>query len=434
MSQDASPLLEWKKLIRRALNQAAGSDWSAAVVTLRATLEKLMYGVARSTGVRASGSTEPLNNLIDLLSPKTLPADITASARFVKDLGNEGAHLKREIREDEFVNSLKKLLGVMHWYERQYDTNATALAQSANGGDAQSAREKDGPYKDITVVLIQQYAGSDIEEEWRQMDNALRSYGATVVSQAPPPTDETQKRNVLFVQLLSTLDCLDRAKSELKMCGFAASSDLIFQWRKPVLPLKIGEAIQRSLDEDDKRFCEGAQTGSFEEFKLRLWDKISEFSSKLNSGEPPILYITFDETNANERECVSKLVNLITERGGMLLPLPLRPRPPTHQQKDFINKLKEASGFVFLYGDTEPTSIQQWVDNYARGKRALKNLMRANLRLLAIFEAPPQKEQMKDSEPIIGLPKQEWRKYGSRAEEKLQAINDACSELARANT
>ena len=84
---------------------------------------------------------------------------------------------------------------------------------------------------------------------------------------------------------------------------------------------------------------------------------------------------------------------------------------------------------VFLFGDTDPSFVEDWIGYYIDGKRAMK----ANVKLAALYQAPPRDKGKREMELKIGLRREEWRMYGSRDEflpEDMGSIAQSCSVIA----
>jgi hypothetical protein len=416
------PMQKLKQSICSAV-AIAGRAPGPAVGELRRVLDVLIRDLyARKI---RDPRTEPLQNLIGPLAKAGhLPPAITDSANLVKDLGNVGVHsAQKTISEADFVSALQNLLQVLRWYEGVGST--TAKDETASDPDGiEDASDHEGPYKGVTVVLPRKGSGSDVAEEWQKIRKYLVNYGVTVVSDEISVKDNSKYQNAFFIQLISTLDPLARDRQKFGRCGLDEGSNRVLRWRK-ILPKSIADAgfnidsaVIDGLEPADKAFCEGARTGSFEEFKLEVRSRLEKLSAK---WERPYLYLTFDRSNKKDSAYATKLVEVARETADVKVV------PSKNQKKDFISAFKLASGFVFLYGDTEPSFIDEWIGNYIEAKRAMKS----NLKLAAVYQAPPEKEEMKRVEPMVGLRKEEWRRYGSRDDFIPHDIERYCSELTR---
>jgi hypothetical protein len=163
------------------------------------------------------------------------------------------------------------------------------------------------------------------------------------------------------------------------------------------------------------------RTGLFEVFKLELCETLGK--SKTNRDRPH-LYLTFDRENARDDEYARDLVNFGRETAKFRL----LPEDKEHiQKKDFFRHLNKVSGVVFLYGDTGRKFIEKWLAHYDEGRSELK----ADMRLAALYNAPPQKPEMKTVEPIIVLGPDELGTYGSRDRFIPDDLLKYCAELGR---
>jgi hypothetical protein len=413
-----------KNDIRDAVQRADGEP-RASMLDLRNLFEKIIIDVyRRSVGhlPRARGEDPAIAKMLSKLDEaKVLPKDIVECVRTACDNLNRAAHPRPVLPAgSDVILPLKNLLYVLKWYEREYQT--TVGGESANLPEeiARTDDEK-GPYAGTTVILARTESGSDIEEERHVIRKYLVNYGVTVVSDRGL-SDDSEFRNAFFIQLFSALDQLDRAKTQLEECGLEYGSGRIFQWRKTLPNPRIDSEILKSLPEEDRRFCDGenVRTGSFEEFKLQVRNEFDKLNA---SPERPYLYLTFDRSNETDDSYATRLNEVAREVADVKL------IPAKNARGDFIRTLKKATGFVFLYGDTESSFIEEWMGCYTESKRGMK----AHLKLAALYQAPPQNQEMRNVEPRIGLRTGEWRKYGSRDQFVLGDIEAYCAELRRAS-
>jgi hypothetical protein len=135
-----------------------------------------------------------------------------------------------------------------------------------------------GTFSGRIVLLARKEPVSSVEKEWQNIQNLLVNDGATVIpdieSESKAAKFEAEleaavQRADLFVQLFSTSDQLDRAKAQLKAVE-AGRPIPILQWRKKHPNPKTDLAILESLNEGDRKFCEGAkvQTGLLRRFQI----------------------------------------------------------------------------------------------------------------------------------------------------------------------
>jgi hypothetical protein len=426
MNDESSFILlsKLKRNIRSALEKA-DSEPRAAMIELRLVLEEAVTDVFRRTkeqlpaASRADPSIELSKGRITRLlkDAGVLPRDIADCAFKASEYLNAPAHSGSvQPTGSDVILPLKHLLRVLRWYEHEYVPMNSGTG--VDGDKGQRLRDTDGPFKETTVILPRQGAGSDAEYEWRKIYNMLLSDGVTVISEPVPLTDP-KAPSVLLVQVFGTLDRLEGVKLELEKWGISSVSDRVLQWRKTLPNPRIDSEILTSLDDDDKTFCETARTGSFEEFVLQVRSRLERDNSR---RKITFLYLTFDRSNSKDDSYADMLVSAARERGAYVKVIPAK-----NQKRDFISALKKVTGFVFLYGDTNPSFIDEWIGNYIEGKLAMK----ANVGLAALYQAPPDREEMKAVQPKVGLPAREWRRYGSREEFKPDDIHQYCAELDR---
>jgi hypothetical protein len=349
-----------------------------------------------------------------------LPIRIADSATLVRSIGNVGVHsAQKAISEADFASALQNLLHVLGWYERDQEQFLKSEVQAIG---AESPGAMGGAYANKIVIMPPYEAGSDVAEEWHALRKYLINYGVKVWSDEANVSDSSPHRSALFVQLISVLDRLDRPRIQVEKFGLSYGSPRLFQWRKTLPKSQLNPILDfesvaiKSLDWQDRRFCEGAQTGSFEEFKLQVRSQLEKAS-----GDRPYLYLTFDRSNESDDRYATKLVKIAAELADVKV------MPSRNQKKDFFSALKKASGFVFLFGDTEPSFIEDWIGRYIEGKRAMKS----NVGLAALYQAPPKNEKKRETELKIGLRREEWRMYGSREEFIPEDIGQYCAELRR---
>ena len=413
---------ELKRRIRDAI-EIADSAPDGAAIRLRKVVEAIIRDVY-ATKLRDSG-TEPLQNLFGPLKKHGLPSHIADQhATFVVKIGNKAAHPGSRITEAEVVSSLQNVLPVLRWYEHERRASARDH-DTAGPQETQTTPAKEGPYAGATVILAAHQPDSEIEDDWRSLRNYLLEYGVTVLSNQADLGQGLKHTNALFVQLFSTLDPVDEIKLLYGKFGLEPGSSRVLQWRKvlPKTKIDFDAAILNSLTDAERDFCEGAdvRTGLLEVFKLELRGKLEKLRT---NKDRPHLYLTFDRVNAKDDEYARDLVNFGRDTANFHL----LPEDKEHlQKKDFFRHLNKVSGVVFLYGDTRRAFIEKWIANYDEGKSELK----ANVRLAALYNAPPEKPEMKTVEPIIILRPDELGTYGSRDSFIPNDLLKYCAELAR---
>ena len=299
---------------------------------------------------------------------------------------------------------------------------------------------KQGPFVGRTVFLARKELETYIDREWQTVRSTLLSDGSTVVpdperdSGGGPQADvEALRRADLFVQLFHGLDQLDNAKAQLKAAeaeaklrtGRSVTSLSILRWRKKHFDPKKDLAFLQALDEDDKRFCEGARTGSLEDFKLAISEKLEELSSLTplppTADQRPYLYITADGC---DRDLAIKLQARARERTLT----DVMTRDESLQRQDFVDGLTQASGIIFLYGNAEATFIEAWSKEFIRNA-ALSKLLPKFRNRKWLYLAPPEKGQNEE----LALPF-EVRVEGSPREFTLDGIDNICVELCSVST
>jgi hypothetical protein len=291
-----------------------------------------------------------------------------------------------------------------------------------------------GPFVGKTVFLARKETETFIDKEWQTVRSTLLSDGATVVP-APegdggtPETDvEALRRADLFVQLFHGLDQLDNAKAQLKAAEAEAKLRTgrtgrplpILRWRRKHIDPKREWALFQTLDEEDQKFCEGARTGSLEDFKLAISEKLEELSSPTPPPPPadrqPYLYITADEC---DRDLAIKLQARARERTLA----DVMTRDESRQRQDFVEGLTQASGIIFLYGNAEAKFIEAWSKEFIRNAGLSKLLPKFTDRKW-LYLAPPVKGQ--GGELMLPF---ELRVEGSQKEFTLDGIEKICAEL-----
>ncbi len=167
--------------------------------------------------------------------------------------------------------------------------------------DRRDIANKKGPFAGITVVLAPKGLDPNIENEWHEIRKLLLNDGTTVLPDESSAGDQAEfeaavRSAKVFVQVF-TLDDMDRAKSQLNTVK-AQGSVSILQWRKK--NPKFDSAMLASLDQDDREFCEGAQTGLLEDFKVMIREKLEQIKNpgpKPPIRDKPLLYITVDHSD-----------------------------------------------------------------------------------------------------------------------------------------
>jgi hypothetical protein len=435
MGHNSPDLQKLKQRIRTAVDIAERVP-SAAAGELRGVNEILIRDVYRRNKGEPKNPKESLQNLIAPLSKGGfMPGHICECADLVRTIGNRGVHYdEKATSEAEFISALQNLLHVLVWYERQYCSLPAAEVPVQD----QDTPHQGGAYHGMTVILAARQADSDIEadKEWGKIRSSLLDDGVTVVSAAGAANGGSRLQNALFIQLFSTLDSLDETRRQLEKSGLKGDSDLVLKWRKPLPNPRIDSQVLESLNEEDKKFCgTNVQTGTITDFydagirgKLEKLKEVAAREHGIANGERRIIYLAYDNSNKKDREYAKMLLEVANKSVYVKYPTSLlNERLTPEQKKAFWEELKTISGIVFLYGDTSPLFIGDLVNSYIDGKRVAK----PSVKLAALYEAPPGKDEMKDEQPMIGLSPDEWRKYGSREKFLTEDIAKYCAELGR---
>src|SRR5262249_55009310 len=137
---------------------------------------------------------------------------------------------------------------------------------------------------------------SSVEGEWQYIRSLLLNDGVSVVSGAasggdavtPGTESKTAEDAVLFIQVFSAQE-VDHAKAQLGTFETrkSAKSIPILQWRKKESKEKIDAVALEELEDEDREFCEGAQTGLLEDFKVVVRSKLAEIKAARESPPPP---------------------------------------------------------------------------------------------------------------------------------------------------
>jgi hypothetical protein len=288
-----------------------------------------------------------------------------------------------------------------------------------------------GPFAGKIVFLARKDTDTYIEKEWSTVRSTLLSDGPIVdpaESDGPDADVDLLQRADMFVQLFHALDRLEDAKAQLKAAEAEAKSRKskagrslpILRWRKKHFNATADMNFLKNLPEEDQKFCEGAQTGTLEEFKLAISDKLQELSNPPPPPPPPdlqpYLYITADKS---DRSLAIKL----QARARVRTLADVMTRDEALQRDDFVAGLTRASGIIFLYGSAEAKFIEGWSKEFIRNA-ALSKLLPKFKNRKWLYLAPPEKGQSGE----LMLPF-ELRVEGSQTEFTLEGIENICAEL-----
>jgi hypothetical protein len=358
----------------------------------------------------------------------------------VKDLGNVAAHsAQKTITETDFLSALQNLLPVLRWYEREYQSIATD--EVANGSrEIDRDAEKENRCAEKTVILAGYLLGSEIDDEWDAIRKFLINDGVTVVSDNVLPAHRARFPNAVFLQLFGTLDRLDQARQQFGKWELEDGSNRTLRWRKTLPNPRIDAQVLKSLDEEDRRLCEGARTGLFEEFKLAVRDRLQELMEPPDPDAmprlKPYLYITADRSNKTDYGYAGRLQDAARRYADVDV---MKDGKEGEQRLDFKEALKIAAGIVFLYGDTQPKFIENWLSFYKREKQLFLMKMRKNpkigpplnVKLTALYDAPPGAEEKRQIRPLTGIADDELPVYGSRDTFTINDVEKICTRLLR---
>jgi hypothetical protein len=278
-----------------------------------------------------------------------------------------------------------------------------------------------GPFAGVVVYLARTAPGSSAEKAWQEIRNMLVNDGATVVPSSQ--SDEADFKQAvekadLCIQLFSPEET-DHAKAQFKALEPCTSSKSIpvLQWRVKYNG-KIDAAVLRGLEPDDRDFCEGAQTGSLEEFKVTIRTEL-ERRKKAPLGPPPpppsepYIYITAD---VPDLRLARELQRTAREHAVVVI----MAEEQANRREDFESNLMLASGVIFLHGNAERRFVELWLNEFVKKTRLLK----LHPKIAALYEAPPEKPEDELPSPPIKL-----RTEGSRKEFTVAGIEKICAEL-----
>jgi len=289
-----------------------------------------------------------------------------------------------------------------------------------------------GPFTGMIVYLARDASGSSVEKEWQDIRSLLLNDGVSVVSSAASDgsavstatESKTAENAVLFVQVFSAQE-VDHAKAQLETFEACKSGKSIpvFQWRKKFKE-NIDAAVLKALEPEDREFCEGAQSGLLEDFKVAIRSKLAEELEKIKAAqenpprppslaEQPYIYITADTPDL---PLARQLQQTAVERTVAVI----MTEDEAQRREDFENNLSLASGVVFLHGKAGRKFVQLWLNEYARKTC----LLRLHTKVAALYQAPPEKPEEERPSPPIKL-----RTVGSQETFTVAAIKEICAEL-----
>jgi hypothetical protein len=183
--------------------------------------------------------------------------------------------------------------------------------------------------------------------------------------------------------------------------------------------------VLQALEREDREFCEGAQTGLLEDFKVVIRSKLAEIKaaqerppSPPRPPEQPYIYITADTPDLPLARQLQKTAVERTE-GAVAV---IMNEDETQRREDFESNLTLASGVVFLHGKAARRFVELWLNEYVKKTRLLK----LHPKVAALYEAPPEKTEEQLPAPPIRLPV-----VGSQREFTTAGMETICAELLR---
>jgi hypothetical protein len=290
-----------------------------------------------------------------------------------------------------------------------------------------------GPFAGLTVYLARDASGSTVAKESQDIRSLLLNDGVSVVPSASAHGDAatgatefgTAENAILFIQVFSAQE-VDHAKAQLEKfkASKSAKSIPVLQWRKKFKE-NIDAAVLQALEREDREFCEGAQTGLLEDFKVVIRSKLAEIKaaqerppSPPRPPEQPYIYITADTPDLPLARQLQKTAVERTE-GAVAV---IMNEDETQRREDFESNLTLASGVVFLHGKAARRFVELWLNEYVKKTRLLK----LHPKVAALYEAPPEKTEEQLPAPPIRLPV-----VGSQREFTTAGMETICAELLR---
>jgi hypothetical protein len=302
------------------------------------------------------------------------------------------------------------------------------LEKIRSGGEEVASK---GPFAGMTVYVAQDAPGSTVAKESQDVRSLLLNDGVSVVPSAPSHGDaatageefETAENAILFVQVFSAEE-VDHAKAQLETFKSRKSgkSFPVLQWRKKFKE-NIDAAVLQALEREDREFCEGAQTGLLEDFKVQIRSKLAEIKAAQERPplpppppEQPYIYITADTPDL---PLARKLQETARERTEGTVAVIMN-EDETQRREDFESNLMVASGVVFLHGNATRRFVELWLNEFVKKTRLLK----LHPKIAALYQAPPEKtEEQLPARPI------KLSVVGSQKEFTVTGIETICAEL-----
>jgi hypothetical protein len=300
---------------------------------------------------------------------------------------------------------------------------------------ADEAAGSKGPFAGMMVYLARNAPSSSVEQEWHDIRSLLLNDGVSVVPSPGSDGDaaatgaefKTGENAVLFIQVFSAFSAreVNHAKAQLETfkAGKSGKSNPALQWRKKFEDNNIDAAVLKEFKEEDRQFCEGAQTGLLEDFKVQIRSKLAEIKAAQERPplpppppEQPYIYITADTPDL---PLARKLQETARERTEGTVAVIMN-EDETQRREDFESNLMVASGVVFLHGNATRRFVELWLNEFVKKTRLLK----LHPKIAALYQAPPEKtEEQLPARPI------KLSVVGSQKEFTVTGIETICAEL-----
>jgi hypothetical protein len=307
------------------------------------------------------------------------------------------------------------------------------LEDIRSGADAEAATK--GPFAGMTVYLARNAPYSSVAQEWQEIRSLLLNDGVTVIASSASDGDgaisgaefKTDENAVLFIQVFGAFSAREANHAKAQLETFEArksgKSIPVLQWRKKFEDNDIDAAALEKLKEEDRQFCEGAQTGLLEHFKVairRELTKIKALQERPPAPQPPsegpYIYIAADTPDLR---LARELQKTARERTVGTVAV-IMTQDETQRRDNFESNLMLASGVVFLHGNATRAFVERWLDQFVMKRSQL----RLHPKVTALYEAPPEKTEEEQPSPPIQL-----RTVGSQKEFTVAGIEEICAEL-----
>jgi hypothetical protein len=358
-------------------------------------------------------------------------------AAFKSDAGNPDAFWNSNLEFYHVKDGIPLVFGPnSEQYKEAVQTAAYQLRKRLDeiktGADARAGNK--GPFAGMTVYLARTAPNSSVAQEWQDVRSLLLNDGVSVVPSAASGGDAvtteaestTAEDAVLFVQVFSARE-VNHAKAQLETFNASTSGKSIdvLQWRKRFEENNVDAdaAVLKKLKQEHREFCEEAQTGGLEKFKVEIRSKLEEIKIRQEKPPPPqrppeqpYIYITADTADL---PLARRLQKTAVERTAGTVAVIMNEDEP-QRREHFESHLTLASGVVFLHGKAERKFVELWLNEYVKKTRLLK----LHPKVAALYEAPPEKPEDELPSPPIKL-----RHVGSQKEFTLAGLEEIWPEL-----